>query len=125
VKRETFNVQWVALVNAFTYAAERVTPESQDVYWEMLKNIPDEKFIAGVRKCLGESKFFPTIAELGDASMPPRTELAPYNPYAYTEPWQVGWQEQLKRLEHNGRILSESEMKLLQDLHDNPTKGKA
>ena len=115
MNRETFNVQFVALVNAYTYAAERVTPESQDVYWQMLKAIPDEKFIAGVRKCLAECKFFPSITELGEASLPMFIERAPYNPYAYQEPRQVGWQEQLARIEHHA-ALNGNEKKLLADL---------
>lgn len=114
MKRETFNTQFVAMASAYPHAADKITPEMQDVYWEMLKGIPDEKFIAGVRECLSRCKFFPTIAELGDASRPPRLERAPYNPYVYQEPRQVGWQEQLQRQER--AQISEHEKKLLDDL---------
>jgi hypothetical protein len=73
VKREFFNQQFAALVSAYTIA-QKLSDESQDVYWEMLKDIPEEKFAAGVRKCLAELKWFPTISELGNASLPKTTK---------------------------------------------------
>jgi hypothetical protein len=107
MKRETFNLGFAALVNGYAYAVERVTPESQDVYWEMLKGIPDAKFNEGVRKCLSTCKFFPTIAELGDASLPPKTKLARYNPYTYSEPEKITWETQVREIEQKQRLLSE------------------
>ena len=104
MKRETFNLGFAALVNGYAYAAERVTPESQDVYWEMLKGIPDEKFNQGVRKWLSTGKFFPTIAELGQASLPTKTKLAPYNPYISHEPRQVTWTDQVSEIEQRNMI---------------------
>jgi hypothetical protein len=71
--RDVFNTQFTALVNAYTIAS-KLADESQDVYWTMLQDIPDEKFIAGVRKCLAELKWFPTINELGNASLPKTTK---------------------------------------------------
>ena len=112
--REAFNIQFTALVNAYAYAAERVTPESQDVYWEMLKGIPDEQFKIGVRACLGSCKFFPTIAELGDASLPPVEERAPYNPFTYRPPRLIGWREQVARLHGGSGKLAESERRFLE-----------
>lgn len=112
--RDIFNVQFAVLVNAYTYAAERVTLESQNIYWEMLKGIPDEQFKIGVRACLGSCKFFPTIAELGNASLPAISEPAPYNPHAYQPPRQVGWQEQVERIEHGHRQLVGNERKFLE-----------
>lgn len=70
MERKVFNEQWLALANAFLYAEKKVSLETQDVYWEMLKGIPEDKFKVGVRHCLATCKFFPTIAELGEGSMP-------------------------------------------------------
>lgn len=104
MKRDTFNTCFAALVNGYAYAAERVTPESQDVYWEMLKGIPDKQFNQGVRKCLSTCKFFPTIAELGEASLPTKTRVGRYNPYRYSEPQQITWQEQIREIEQKKLI---------------------
>lgn len=115
--RETFNIQFTALVNAYAYAAERVTPESQDIYWEMLKGIPDEQFKIGVRDCLGSCKFFPTIAELGNASLPPIEKKAPYNPHAYHAPRSIYWQEQVQATEeYNQRRIDGGAQKLLRKI---------
>ena len=96
--RETFNEGFAALFNAYVYAQERTTKESEEVYWMMLREIPDAVFNDAVRHCLGSCKFFPTISELGEAAYPTIEERAPYNPFVYREPRKVGWQEQLKRI---------------------------
>jgi hypothetical protein len=98
MKRETFNLGFAALLNGYTYAAERVTPESQDVYWEMLHGIPDDAFNRGVRKCLASSKYFPSISELGEASLPTKLIPAPYDPHVYTPPREVTWDQQVKEI---------------------------
>lgn len=96
MKREFFNQQFAAMVNAYTIA-RKLSGEAQDVYWEMLKDIPDEKFAKGVRECLASCKFFPTIAELGEASMPAVTDYrAPLPPIDKERP-NINWQEQLHR----------------------------
>ena len=96
MKREFFNQQFAALVSAYTISA-KLSDESQDVYWSMLCEIPEDRFAEAVRKCLGNSKFFPTIAELGEASYPTIEEAAPYNAFVYHEPRKIGWQEQVRR----------------------------
>lgn len=111
--RDFFNKQFAALVNAYTIS-QKLSDEAQDVYWEMLKDIPEKEFIDGVRHCLGACKFFPTISELGEASLPTISESAPYNPWIYTEPRQVRWQEQVTRLTYNIRKpLPDGEVKRL------------
>ena len=97
MKREFFNQQFAALVSAYTISA-KLSDESQDVYWSMLCEIPEDRFAEAVRKCLGNSKFFPTIAELGEAAYPAFLEPAPYNAFVYHEPRKIGWQEQVRRL---------------------------
>lgn len=96
--REFFNQQFAALANAYVMA-QKLPDETQDVYWTMLQKIPEDKFAAGVRHCLANCKFFPTIAELGNASIPKVKQLAPYNPYVYTEPRTLDWQEQIEQQE--------------------------
>lgn len=94
MKREFFNKQFAALVNAYTIS-QKLSAEAQDVYWAMLERIPEQAFANGVRTCLGNNKFFPTIAELGEASLPTKSVPYRYNPHVYREPRQVGWQEQV------------------------------
>jgi hypothetical protein len=94
--REFFNRQFAALVNAYTIA-QKLSGEAQDVYWEMLKDIPDAKFAAGVKSCLAACKFFPTIAELGAASMPAVTDYRAPLPAIDKERPKINWQEQIER----------------------------
>jgi len=100
--REFFNRQFAALVSAYTIA-QRLSDESQDVYWEMLQNIPMDRFGAGVKKCLARCKFFPTIAELGDASMPAKTILSSH--WVQTRngmdrlPEHLGWEVQVEEMQ--------------------------
>ena len=99
--REFFNTQFSALLAVYYYA-QKMPDEGQDVYWEMLRDLPQEKFGAGVRKCLAECKFFPTIAELGEASLPAQTRLSDYmvltkNGYDRV-PLRVTWEQQVAEL---------------------------
>jgi hypothetical protein len=96
MNREFFNTQFTALLSVFTYA-QKMPDQGQDVYWEMLKDIPQEKFAEGVQACLAICKFFPTIAELGEASLPPiRDYKAPLPPI--DQPFaMLNWRDQIKR----------------------------
>jgi len=67
--KEFFNKQFAALWAAFL-PAQKIINESQDVYWQQLRDIPTEKFAIAVRQCLDQCKYFPTIAELGEAALP-------------------------------------------------------
>lgn len=102
MKREFFNKQFAALVSAYTIS-NKLQAESQDVYWEMLKGIHEEAFAAGVRKCLAGCKFFPTIAELGEASLPAKEELSDYMVQTKNGMdrvrLRVGWEQQVERAE--------------------------
>jgi len=93
--REFFNYNWAALISAFPNS--KVTPESQDIYWMMLKELPEEMFNKGVKKCLTDCIFFPSIHELGETSVPPVIETYPYNAHVYREPRKLAWTEALKR----------------------------
>lgn len=96
MNREFFNQQFAALCAAYTIAS-KLSGESQDVYWQMLQDIPDERFAVGVRECLATCKFFPTIAELGNASMPPVTDMKAPLPALDHERPKINWQKQIER----------------------------
>ena len=98
--KETFNLNFAALLAAFPN--NKASPQSQDVYWMMLKDIPEEMFEKGVKKCLANCSFFPSIHELGKTSVPTITERSPYNAYVYREPRKLPWAEALKRLMAKG-----------------------
>ena len=99
MKREFFNRQFAALCAAYAIS-NKLSDESQDVYWELLQDISEKDFAVGVRACLASCKFFPTIAELGDASLPPLIESGPW---VQTKngmdrmPVKIGWQKQIER----------------------------
>ena len=95
MNREFFNQQFAVLVNAYSIKLPDLT---QDVYWEMLQPIEAEAFAQGVKACLSECKFFPTIAELGDASMPPVIDKRAPLPAVDHERPKIRWHEQLKRM---------------------------
>lgn len=94
--RQFFNQQFAALISAFA-PAQKLPEETQDVYWEMLEPIPEAKFAEGVKACLARCKFFPTIAELGEASMPSVTDYrAPLPPIDHERP-KLNWRQQIER----------------------------
>jgi len=96
MNRQFFNQQFAALVSAYTISGQ-LSDESQDVYWEMLKDIAENKFAEGVMKCLATCKYFPTIAELGSASMPNIPDrMAPLPPINKPRPT-IDWRTQIAR----------------------------
>ena len=62
---ENFKNQFAVLLNSFP--SDRVTPETQSIYWSMLKEIPDGYWIEGIKKCLASCTFFPTVHDIGVA----------------------------------------------------------
>ena len=81
MKRETFNKGFAALLNAFSYAVDRTTPEAEEIYWYMLQEVTDEKFTKAVFKCVGECRYFPSVAELLERIFPPYEKPPAYNPW--------------------------------------------
>lgn len=118
MNRDTFNRGFATLVNGYAYAQERVTLENQDIYWAMLKDIPDELWLTGIQKCLADCKFFPSINEIGVACCGENEEVI--DPFAKLTPWiqptkrKVTWQENLNQ------ILKRPDLKALE-----PTKQEA
>jgi len=79
--RKTFNTGMALMLNAWTYAQDRTTPETEGVYWHELKNIPDDKFMAAIHQCLAECHFFPVVADIVERAYPRYERKGPYNPY--------------------------------------------
>jgi hypothetical protein len=68
MNRKVFNEQFAGLLAGCTRTDRtRISDATQDVYWEMLKEIPAPMFIRGVKKWLAQSGFFPSIPDLGEA----------------------------------------------------------
>lgn len=101
--REFFNQQFAALASAYTMA-NKLSDEAQDIYWEMLKDIPEKAFSYGVRECLASCKFFPTIAELGEASLPTKKQLGPYNPYGESI-IVLDWRAQVEKIKQERELI--------------------
>src|ERR1041385_6670043 len=97
MNREVFNKWFAILVNSFP--SERVTPDTQDIYFEMLGPIPEKFFIEGIKRILSEKTFFPSISEIGDASI--GTHYL-YNPRVGSVP--LNWRESLKFARERRRL---------------------
>lgn len=76
MKPEVFNSCWGMLINVYASApgTERITPETQRIYYRALQRIPDALFINGSDRAYkdrdgGESSYFPSVARLGAKSM--------------------------------------------------------
>lgn len=69
MNREEFNLQFAVLAASYP-SAQKIPEQTQDIYWEMLRDLSEGEFKAAVQECLASCKFFPTIAELGDAALP-------------------------------------------------------
>jgi hypothetical protein len=109
--REFFNKQYAALVAAYSIA-RKMSDVSQEIYWEMLQDISDDDFADGVKDCLASCKFFPTIAELGAASLPDIPDkLAPLPALDHERP-RLNWQEQLKRQKEKAQISQRNQKQL-------------
>lgn len=107
MKRAFFNKQFAGLVAAYSMA-QKLPEETQDVYWEMLKDMDEEDFAEAVKECLGDCKFFPTIAELGEAAFPAKQELGAgqiWTKNGWDYPMvKVTWQTQLARIKRKEEL---------------------
>lgn len=113
MNREAFNRGMAALLNGFGYAVNKVTPESEEIYWDMLQEIPTDIWNAGVRKALAECMFFPTIHELGVCCFGETKEHMEdrCDPLRFKQNYQVrieavSWRENMSRLLENRKALA-------------------
>lgn len=58
-----FRERWLGLLAAYPNAGN-VTNETQRMFWEMLKDLSEDKFDHAVRQCINQCKYFPTVAEI-------------------------------------------------------------
>lgn len=72
MNRKIFNAHWAALL--VLPNSERVTDTTQEIFWDLLKDIPDDIWEAGVRKYMLSATFFPTPHDLGVACFGERKE---------------------------------------------------
>lgn len=63
--RDDFNTGFATLANCFP--SDRITPETQEIYWRTLNSIPAERWKDGIEECLATRKFFPLVSELASA----------------------------------------------------------
>ena len=95
MKRDTFNLSFAALIAAFPN--NKINEQTQDVYWAMLKDIPVEWFEYGIRQCLNECTFFPTIHDLGRASVPIEMGGGRLNAHTYVKEFEIPWHKTLEK----------------------------
>lgn len=111
MKRELFNLSWAALLSVLL--SERITADSQKVYFEILQEIPDDLWQQGVRKILQGNRFFPTINELGAACCGEQKEQTVWR----EDPWrgrqhyaerlpEISWQRNLERIMEQRKALN-------------------
>ena len=76
--RREFNFGIVMLRNAFPAGSERITPETEDIYWHELQRIPRDIWETGIRHCIAhhstEYSFFPGVHDIGVACFGERKE---------------------------------------------------
>ena len=85
-------MQFAALANA--YPATKATEDTSDVYYGMLKDIPEKRFAEAIKEAIATIRFFPTIAELGELCYPTIEQLGPYNSHRESIVTR-GWRSQI------------------------------
>ena len=120
MKRESFNTAYAGLLNAFPAQAERLTVETQELYWVTLNQIPEENFRAGMMKILTNNTYFPSIREIGVASMGERKRHTvtpnedPWTRYPYQSGEDKTWRQILDQrlVEDQKKLEAGEQMKL-------------
>ena len=88
---ETFAAMMDKLQIAYN---KNLSPETWEIYNEMMADIPDELGLRAAMKCMAENKFMPTIAELRHAAAEIGT--------AGILPAEVAWEEVAKQIRYVG-----------------------
>lgn len=104
MNRQEFNSGFMALLTGFAYAEKKTNLQTEDLYFEMLKEIPVEVWNEGIKECLRELTFFPTIHDLGVACYGETKEHMEdrCDPLRFKQNYQVrieavSWQENMAR----------------------------
>jgi len=110
--RQEFNSAFTKM--AAVFPSDRITQATNEVYWEMLGEIPSEIWAKGVQTCISNCKFFPAVNELGVACFgeekggmvekcdPWRTRQF-FKEYIEAESWRQRLTKHLKQLESPSR----------------------
>lgn len=105
----SFKLGWNTLLNALPNQSERIGDETRDIYWQALRDIPDDLWQDGVTRALKNSMFFPTIPELGKACL--NGKLTITNARAHQE---LTWEQALSiELRERAKALEASRHKAL------------
>lgn len=93
---QKFKADFMALVVAKLHSPDpEFVAAKMSVYWECLKEIPEELWQRAVDHCLRHGDFFPSIEELGEAAM---GEHWDYNPRAGSAgSKKIPWETVLRR----------------------------
>jgi hypothetical protein len=119
---EKFKLGFAALVNIFTSA--RIEDATRDIYWQVLREIPDDLWEAGVERSLRTRKFFPAPVEIAEDCL--EGHLYEYFPnrHIYIEPKKLEWTVALARVLKKRQQPTEIEAKAAEVLPP-PTKREA
>lgn len=109
MKQQSFTQGYMALLAAFPLA--KVSDETQQVYWQMLKDIPDQEWNDGLKKCLATARFFPSINELGTACIGEEKEHDACDPWRTRQHYREGRNADWRTL-LNERLAEERRPKL-------------
>jgi hypothetical protein len=120
---DQFKLGFATLVNTFIFAPGKITDATRDIYWQMLNEIPGDLWESGLQRCLRVCKFFPTIAELGEACLHGHLiERFKYNPHCYTEPKKLDWFDALQQVLQERR--RSAQMDVLEEAEISPPPSK-
>jgi hypothetical protein len=120
-----FKLGWATLFNAFPNSSQTVTKQTQEIYWKILREIPDDLWEKGFQRCLRTCKFFPTIVEIGEACLDGHLIEWSYNPHCYNEPKKLEWNKALDRVLKARAQPAVIEIKTETEVLPPPTKEEA
>ena len=106
---DSFMLGFATLINGIPSNREKVGTETRDIYWAELREIPNDLWQQGIRRCLKACKFFPAIKELGDSCLYGKMEIvAPgrYIPITWEQGLKYELQERAKPKEIAGPKLT-------------------
>lgn len=130
MKSNEFGLAWASFLNA--WPANKMTEQSQAVYWEVLRDIPSNLWAAGVRRVLAECRFFPTINEIGVACCgeTPEHYVTREDPWRTKQVWtekveRVTWRENLQRILEPTQQIEGKQARLPKTTEQRPAPEKA
>ena len=117
---DSFLLGFATLVNGIPSNREKIGMETRDIYWHELREIPNDLWQQGIRRCLKACKFFPTIKELGDSCLYGKMEIVAPGRYI-----QLTWEQGLKyELEERAKPKQIAEAKALIEIPASRAEAK-